>query len=74
MISRLQFGKQPCLFESVTVAASLRRLGVPVQVAVGYLTMANSKADTVHAWLVLRQHVVSVDVLPAHYAELARYP
>ena len=72
--SRLLFGVQPCLFECVTVAVTLRGRGLPVEIVVGHLNSPlRGGLDEVHAWLEQRGEFVSADMLPSFYAEVARY-
>jgi hypothetical protein len=72
---RTASGMRRCLFESVGIAAGLRRCGLPAQVVVGYEIAGASQDTPVHAWVALGATPVSDDVSVAHrFGEVVRYP
>lgn len=74
-VIRTFYGLRKCLFESVGIAAALRRCGVPAQVVVGYEVAAASQDSPVHAWVSVGEVPVSDDVAVRHrFGEIARYP
>lgn len=72
---RTAYGMRRCLFESVGIAAGLRRCGLPAQVVVGYEIASASQDTPVHAWVAIGATPVSDDVSVVHrFGEIVRYP
>lgn len=74
VVSRLMWGRRPCLFESVVVAAGLRKMGIPAEVVIAHVTSPVISSDPVHAWVSLNEHVLTEDAFDGLYFEITRFP
>ena len=72
--SQLVFGRQLCLFESVTVCAGMRHLRYPVEIAVGHAMGTSITSSPVHAWIAIDDVPLLDFEGPEFHFEIARYP